>query len=439
VTIAGTAHARRLGINLIHQELAVAANLTVVQNIFLGSEYRRSFGRLHTQRMAEEAQTLLASLGAHFPVQALCDTLPIAEQQQVEIARALVHRGRILIMDEPTSSLSEAETDKLFDLIERLRDEGMAILYISHRMNEVDRLADRVTVLRDGQRIGELARGELTNNGRGKLVSMMVGRPLGDFYQRRRGAPADEVAFEITDLAGARVKPSSLTVKRGEILGLAGLVGAGRTELARLIFGLDRVTSGTMRLAGAPYAPHSPGEAMRQRVAYLPEDRKREGLFLELSILTNLMAADLARHRRHGLLDMAALARATRASMAHLAIRAPGHDASVGRLSGGNQQKVLLARMLAFGPQLLILDEPTRGVDIGAKMEIYRVIQQLADEGLPIIFISSELPEIIGVADRVAVMREGRIVTELTGADISQENILTHATDAADPLRANTP
>jgi len=334
----------------------------------------------------------------------------------------------------------------------------MAILYISHRMAEVERLADRVTVLRDGHWIGELdarAPGDLA---RGQLVSMMVGRALGDFYQRRSGAPAQEVALELHNVASAGVRPSSLRVKRGEVLGLAGLVGAGRTELARLIFGLDRMTGGQMTLHGQAYAPHSPAEAMRRRVAYLPEDRKQQGLFLELSVQTNLlpedrkqqglflelsvqtnlMVADLARHSRRGLLNMAALAHATHAAMARLAIRAASAAIAVGHLSGGNQQKVLLARMLEFGPQLLILDEPTRGVDIGAKTEIYRLIAELADAGLAIVFISSELPEVIGVADRVAVMREGQVVAELTGAAISQENIMIHATDATDAIEAGS-
>jgi len=433
VTLTGTAQARQLGINLIHQELAIAANLTVTQNIFLGSERTDRYGRLRNQDMAHQAHTLLTSLSANFSVHALCGELSIAEQQQVEIARALVHQGRILIMDEPTSSLSEAETRSLFLLIERLRAEGMAILYISHRMAEVDRLADRVTVLRDGRWVGELPRGGWA---RGQLVSMMVGRPLGDFYQRQQqrqeGAPATDVVLALHHAASARVRPSRLEIKRGEILGLAGLVGAGRTELARLIFGLDRLTGGTMTLNGQPYAPRSPGQAMQHRIAYLPEDRKQQGLFLDLSVQTNLMVADLARHARRGLLDMAALERVTHEAIAHLNIRTASAAIAVGHLSGGNQQKVLLARMLAFGPQLLILDEPTRGVDIGAKMEIYRVIAQLADGGMPIIFISSELPEVIGMADRVAVMREGQIVAELTGPDMTQENILTHATDAAE-------
>jgi len=341
-------------------------------------------------------------------------------------------------MDEPTSSLSEAETQALFACVERLRSEGMAILYITHRMAEVDRLAERVTVLRDGRWVGELARHQITRN---KLVSMMVGRPLGDFYQRQKhhqahsqtqsNAPEGDIVLELNNVSGQHVQASSLTVKRGEVLGLAGLVGAGRTALARLIFGLDRLSTGSMRLLGEPYAPRSPGEAMQRRIAYLPEDRKQQGLFLELSIQTNLMLADLARYTKGGLLDMAALQHASHKAIEQLAIRAPSSAMAVGRLSGGNQQKVLLARMLAFG--LLILDEPTRGVDIGAKMEIYRCIGELAEASMPILFISSELPEIIGVADRVAVMREGRVVTELTGAAITQENILTHATDAAEP------
>jgi ribose transport system ATP-binding protein len=398
VRITCPADARACGINLIYQELSVAANLTVAQNIFMGAEPRGRFGIVDTAQMNRRAAEVLNSLGATFAPNRIASGLSIADQQQVEIARALVHDSRVLIMDEPTAALSERETERLFDVMRALRERGIAIIYISHRMAEVRMLADRVTVLRDGTWIGELTRDEATPD---TVVRMMVGRELGGFYEHTQRRVPGSVRLKLAGVHGAKVHPVSLEVRAGEIVGLAGLVGAGRTELARLVFGADRMAGGTIEVDGRPVAIRTPGDAIRLGIAYVPEDRKGQGLFL---------------------------LQVTRDAIAKLSARGAGPDGIIGGLSGGNQQKLLLARWLEIRPRVLILDEPTRGVDIGAKHEIYRIIHELADAGVAVLCISSELAEIIGVCDRVLVMREGWLAGELAGEDITQENIMALAT-----------
>jgi ribose transport system ATP-binding protein len=427
VTISGPSAARALGINLIYQELSVATHMTVAQNVFLGSEPRGRFGTVDTARMNRDTAEVLRNLGAPFRATTLARRLSIAEQQQVEIARALVHRGRILIMDEPTAALSDRETASLFRIIQQLRDEGMAVIYISHRMAEIMRLSDRVTVLRDGGYVGELEKGSIDP---ARMVQMMVGRPLKDFYQHRKGTAPGKVVLEVRGLAGGKVKPSSLQVRAGEVVGLAGLVGAGRTELARLVFGADRKTAGRVLLDGQEVEIAAPAEAIRLGIGYLPEDRKSQGLFLKLSALTNATMNVVAEHSRGGVVRRRVLGEITRRAIQQLSIRVEGPESVVGRLSGGNQQKVLLARWLAINPRVLLLDEPTRGVDVGAKNEIYRIIGELAAKGVAVLVISSELPEVVGICDRVLVMREGEITGELAGNDITQERIMTLATHA---------
>ena len=428
IAITKPAEARAAGINLIYQELSVATNLSVAENVFMGSEPRTRWGVADIGEMNRRTEEILRLLDAPFAATTPARKLSIAQQQQVEIARALVHRGRILIMDEPTAALSDRETDALFGIVRKLRDDGIAIIYISHRMAEVNALADCVTVLRDGGYVGELNRDALDP---GKIVQMMVGRPLGDFYQDKSGRKIGEVLLDVQNLGGGKVEPASFQVRAGEVLGLAGLVGAGRTELARLIFGADPKTSGRVLLAGQEISVNEPLDAIRLGIGYLPEDRKGQGLFLQLSALTNTAMNVLGRHSRAGVIDHPMLRQLTREAIARLSIKVGGPDSIVGGLSGGNQQKVLLARWLEIHPKVLLLDEPTRGVDVGAKAEIYRIINDLAASGVAVVVISSELPEVIGICDRVVVMREGVITGECQGQDINQEKIMTLATHDA--------
>nr|WP_294864581.1 sugar ABC transporter ATP-binding protein [uncultured Pseudogulbenkiania sp.] len=428
VRIASPADARAAGINLIYQELAVAPNLTVAENIFMGAEPRARFGRIDHEAMNRRAEEVLARLGARFSATTPAHRLGIADQQQVEIARALIHDSRVLILDEPTAALSDRESERLFEVIHQLRDDGIALIYISHRMEEVNRLADRIAVLRDGSYVGSMTRAESTPQ---KVVQMMVGRPLDDFYQHKSEVGAGPVRLEVQDLGSHRVRPASLKVRGGEVLGLAGLVGAGRTELARLIFGADARTSGRILLDGREVAIREPLDAIRLGIGYLPEDRKGQGLFLQLSATANTTMNVLGRHARAGVLDHPALKKLTQQAIDRLAVKVSGTEGIVGGLSGGNQQKLLLARWLAIKPKVLILDEPTRGVDIGAKVEIYRIVHELAAQGVAVICISSELPEVIGLCHRVLVMREGSLAGELAGEAVTQEAIMTLATHEA--------
>ncbi|RJG01801.1 sugar ABC transporter ATP-binding protein [Noviherbaspirillum sedimenti] len=427
VRIADPATARGLGINLIYQELSVAPNLSVAENIFMGAEPRNHLGMVNLDQMHRRTEEVLEMLGARFAPDTLASELSIADQQQVEIARALIHKSRVLIMDEPTAALSDRETERLFEVMRRLRDDGIAIIYISHRMAEVRMLADRVSVLRDGTFIGELDRQEATPDA---VVKMMVGRELGAFYEHASSRQPGPVRLKVNALHGGRVAPLSMTVRAGEIVGLAGLVGAGRTELARLIFGADKSAGGSIELDGKVVSIRHPADAIRQGIGYVPEDRKGQGLFLQLPSLVNITMNVLRRHSRWCVLKQAELMRITESAIKRLAVKGAGPRGIIGGMSGGNQQKLLFARWLEINPRVLILDEPTRGVDIGAKQEIYKIIHELADAGVAVICISSELPEIIGICDRVLVMREGSLMGELGGDRITQENIMALATYA---------
>ncbi|TBW33587.1 sugar ABC transporter ATP-binding protein [Siculibacillus lacustris] len=433
VVIDGPLAAKRLGVAVIYQELSLSPNLTVAENIYLGREPTAS-GMIDRAAMEKGAAPVLERLGADFTPRTLVGDLSIAERQLVEIARAVHAHARILVMDEPTTALSSRETDRLFDLIRQLRGEGLAIIYISHRMNEIYELADRVSVLRDGAYVGTLTRAELSAD---RLVKMMVGRDISGFYTKGVGNPHryGPVALDVRDFSdGRRVKKASLTVRHGEVVALAGLVGSGRTELARLIFGAERRLSGTMTLEGRPVEIHSPGAAIATGLAYLTEDRKAQGLFLDMSVHDNVNLAVFGRDSSMGgVLDLARAGERVKAAIAALKIRVAGPGVEVGTLSGGNQQKVLLSRLLETQPEVLLLDEPTRGVDIGAKSEIYRLIDELAARGVAVLVISSELPEVVGIADRVVVMRDGIVAGELDGSEahpITQETIMELATGA---------
>ena len=432
VDIADPGRARQAGITLIYQELNVAPNLTVTENIFMGSELSRGQWLDRTE-MERQAAAVLNSLGADFAPNDVVSNLSIAEQQQLEIARALKDKSRILVMDEPTAALSDRETEHLFEVIRKLRSDGIAIIYISHRMEEVYALADRISVLRDGEYIGSLTRDEISAD---RLVQMMVGRAMGDFYEHQRQTNVGAAVLEVRNISdGRKVKPADLTLHAGEIVGLSGLVGAGRTELSRLIFGADPKASGEVFLNGKKLEIHSPGDAIAAGIGYVPEDRKDQGLFLEMSSGKNIALNSLKRDSTAGLINFGTIGKIAADAVEDFNIRLANLEIRAMDLSGGNQQKLLLARWLAIKPKVLLLDEPTRGVDIGAKSEIYRIISDLAAQGVAILMVSSELAEIVGMSDRVLVMREGQLVGELggtMGTTITQENIMAYATGASE-------
>jgi ribose transport system ATP-binding protein len=424
--------AMNLGITLINQELGVATNLTVAENVFMGSEPHH-WGLIDRKQMAERTQEVLTQLGAPFDPDTKASTLKVAEQQQVDIARALVHNSRVLIMDEPTAALSEPEIDKLFDLVLKLRShQGMAIVYISHRLAEVSVIADRVSVLRDGQYVGTLTGEEMDKN---TIVSMMVGRSLKDFYKHEVSETKTDRFLVVRNMSdGKRVKDVSFQAAAGEILAFAGLVGSGRTELARLIFGADKGLSGSVMIDGEEMTIRSPQDAIRNGLGYVPEERKSEGLFLNMSSQENILMNVMQQNARFGMLNNSGNDTITAAAIEQLSIKVAGPHTPAVSLSGGNQQKLLLARWLQIKPRVLILDEPTRGVDVGAKSEIYKLIGEIARQGVAVVFISSELPEVVGLAQRVLVMREGRITTDITDRSlITQETIMAYATGVREP------
>jgi len=424
--------ARTNGIAIIYQELSLSPNLTVAQNMFLGREPSR-FGFVDHGAMMKAARPVLEKLGVGFSAATRVGDLSLGERQLVEIARALSADARIIVMDEPTTSLTTRETEKLFEVIDGLKRERIAVIYISHRMEEVYRLADRCSVLRDGGYVGTLERSELSA---ARLVSMMVGRDLSSFYRKEHYTPKrGEVILSVRNLGdGVRVHDCSFDVYRGEVLGIAGLVGSGRTELARLIYGADRRMTGTIALNGREIPVASPRDALAQGIAYLTEDRKALGLFLDMSVAENINMSVIEQDAKTGgIRDFRAAARRAAKAAERLAIRTQSLSINAGSLSGGNQQKVLLARLLETAPKVVILDEPTRGVDVGAKSEIYRLIDELAKRDIAVVIISSELPEIVGVADRALVMREGRIAGEVTASaerPIDQEAVMALSTGA---------
>ena len=422
--IKGPKDALAAGITLIYQEMQLAPNLTVAENIFLGSELSRG-GLVQRKEMAAQAQAVIDRLGAQFSATDLVMKLTIAEQQQVEIARALHRNSRILVMDEPTAALSSRETHRLFELILRLRDEGMAIIYISHRMAEVYELSDRVSVLRDGQYVGSLTRDRLNAS---ELVRMMVGRPLSDLFNKERDIPLGSPRLNVHHLTdGKKVQPSSLQVRSGEIVGLAGLIGAGRSELAQLIFGVRKATGGMIEVDGEPVVIHSPRAAIENGIGFLTENRKEQGLFLELAAQENITMATLERDATFGWLNRKKAQSISDDAIALLNIRVPHSQVRAGGLSGGNQQKAILGRWLSEDMKVILLDEPTRGIDVGAKHEIYNVIYELAKRGVAVLFASSDLPEVLGVADRIVVMREGEIAGELLHEQANEQQALSLA------------
>ena len=415
-----------LGIALIHQELNLSDNLDVGANIYLGREPRR-WGFIDHRRIQRDARTSLQQVGLDVSPRTIVNTLTTGRQQMVEIAKALSINARVLIMDEPTSSLSQHETEALYRVVKELRAKGVSIVYISHRLGEVQELADRVVVLRDGENAGELQRAEISHD---RMVKLMVGRDLSQFYVRT-SHPLREPLLEVSELVTPAHpgKPLSFTVRGGEIVGLAGLVGAGRTELTRVLFGVDQPLSGTVKVAGKPVHLRSPRDAIAAGMALVPEDRKQHGLVLEMSVRQNIGLPGLRQHQRPaGFLNRQAESRDSSEMIAKLSIKTPTSKQSAQLLSGGNQQKIVIGKWLTLGPRVLLLDEPTRGIDIGAKQEIYKLMEQLAQQGVAILFVSSEMEEILGMSDRALVMHEGRITGELRRDQLSEEAVMRLAT-----------
>ncbi len=411
------------GVSMIHQELNLAPNLTVAENVFLGRAPTRG-GIIDWRRLYADAEALSARLGIELDVRAQVDELSVARQQMVEITKALSHDARVIIMDEPTSALTERETVALFDIIARLKRQGVAIAYISHRLDEIARVADRVTVLRDGRLVGTLPIGEASPQ---LLIGMMVGRELTTLFPKELmeiGGPVLEVRHVRRNGA---LDDISFVLRHREILGLAGLVGAGRTELVRVLFGADALDGGEILIDGRPVHIRSPRDAIRLGLGFVTEDRKLQGLVLGMSVRENQTLASLARISRLGFVDTRREQAMAARLVDQLGIRTPTLEQEVNNLSGGNQQKVVIAKWLATQPRILILDEPTRGIDVGAKAEVHGLMTRLARDGVSILLISSELPEILGMSDRILVMRQGRLTGEFTRAEASQEAIMACA------------
>ncbi|MCA9078051.1 MAG: sugar ABC transporter ATP-binding protein [Planctomycetaceae bacterium] len=418
------------GIALIHQELNLSGNLDVGANIFLGREPRR-FGLIDKNVIREESQRVLSQVGLNVSPDTLAGSLSIGRQQLVEIAKALSVDAQVIIMDEPTSSLSSGESERLFEVIRDLRERGVSIIYISHRLGEVKKLADRVCVLRDGENAGELSRDEITHDA---MVQLMVGRDVSQFYARQPHEPGAPL-LEVEGLRTSAHPGEELVfhVKQGEIVGVAGLVGAGRTELLRALFGVDPILGGTIKVAGQKVAIRSSLDAIKAGLALVPEDRKGEGLVIDMPVRSNVSLASLRRNRRLGVFRNGTAEQDDTLQMIdQLNIKTPSAEQVVRFLSGGNQQKVVIGKWLSMSPRVLLLDEPTRGIDIGAKQEIYSLMESLAEDGVAVLFVSSEMEEILGMSDRTLVMHEGRITGELSRDQLSEEAVMHLATGGAD-------
>ena len=419
------ATARSLGIAAIYQQPVLFPHLTVSENIALAFESGSSWRKVNWKERHWRATELLGRIGASIDPYRRVSTLSMPEQQLVEIAKAIGVEARILIMDEPTASLTDREVENLFGVIGLLRGRGVGIIYISHRLDEISSIADRITVLRDGETIGTKRRDDVD---RAHLISMIVGRELAAVFPKR-SVPIGNVVLELRNVGNRERKlhDISLSLRSGEILGLAGLVGAGRTELAETIFGLTPADSGEVLLQGARVEVSSPAGAIRLGIGYLPEDRRQHGVILNMPVTANTTLATLRAVSRGGLIDAMNERRLAERYVGQLGIKTPSVDADLETLSGGNQQKVALARWLAINPSVLILDEPTQGVDVGSKSEIHRLMMELAEHGVAIIMISSELPEILGMSDRIAVMHAGTIIGVLSREDATQHKILSLA------------
>jgi ribose transport system ATP-binding protein len=428
--------ALRYGIALIHQELNLADNLSVAANIMLGREPRR-MGLIDHGQVRRLAQEAMDRVGLTCSPRTLVKRLSIGHQQMVEIAKALSTSARILIMDEPTSSLSEQEARQLFVLVKDLRQRGISVVYISHRLGEVSELADRVVVLRDGRNAGALSREQINHDA---MVRLMVGRELSQFYPHEPHEPGP-VALEV---AGVRTRANpghevSFSVRGGEIVGIAGLVGAGRSELLTTIFGITPALGGTIKVGGVEVTPGSPREAIAAGIALVPEDRKQQGLVLGMAVRENMSLATVADRSRRGFVNRGYERQLAARMIEAMRIRTPSDRQIVQYLSGGNQQKVVLGKWLAAEPKVLLLDEPTRGIDVGAKQEIYRLMEDLARGGAAVAFVSSEMEEVLGMSDRALVMHEGCLAGELARDELSEESVMRLATGSGPPMETTSP
>ena len=418
--------AKKHGIAAIYQQPALFPDLTVSENIAIGLEEGGLWRRVRWRERRERATELLGRIGASVNLKVLAADLSLAEQQMVEIARALGAKARVLILDEPTPSLTSREVDNLFRIIRSLREQGVALIYISHRLEELFEIADRVTVLRDGQHVGTYPMSAMS---RDDLIRAMVGRELTAVFPKRT-VPIGEVRLETRGVGSrdAGIRNISLAVRAGEIVGIAGLVGSGRTQFAEVLFGLRPADTGEIRLQGRQVEIENPQKAIELGIAHVPEDRRRHGLVMQMPVAANATLADLRAVSKNGFLDTRKERAIASRFVSQLSIKTKTVDDSVDKLSGGNQQKVALSRWLATDPKVLILDEPTQGVDVGAKSEIHALLCDLAEQGLAIIMISSELPEILGMSDRIAVMHAGAIAGILDRQEATQEKILQMAT-----------
>lgn len=424
VRISDAIDARRRGIGMVYQELNLVPDLTVAENITLGST-PSSFGFVKKRQQRESARKVLDALGARIDPNALLGSLTVSQQQLVEIAKAYALRPKIMVLDEPTSSLSEHEAQALFQVIHRMRGDGTAIIYISHRLREVLDLADQVTVLRDGQQVETRPAAGLTA---GEMIRLMVGRDLTDVFPKLT-VPIGETVLEVDRLARTGAfEDVSLHVRSGEIVGLAGLVGAGRTEVARAIFGLDRASAGEVRVKGEKVTTRTPANGMKAGIAYVPEDRKRDGIIPSAAIRANISLPVLAKLSTAAWISRGRERDLANEQVKRLGVSPPVIDRPVDTLSGGNQQKVVIAKWLASSPDVLILDEPTRGVDVGAKADIHQIIGELAATGTAILLISSELPEVLAVSDRIYVLHEGRVTAELLRDEANETTVMHAAT-----------
>lgn len=428
--IHGPKDAMGKGISMIHQELNTLLDMEVAENVFVGREIlKKGFSKMKIvdlDKMRDETARYFREMSIDIDPRAKMRTLSVAEMQLVEIVKAISLNSKIIVMDEPTSAITEKEAQVLFAQIDRLKKQGVAIIYISHKMDEIFRISDTITVLRDGQWIGTKPASELDDN---SLIKMMVGRELTDIYPKEP-APIGDVILEVKDLSrGKKVKNVSLTLRRGEVLGIAGLVGAGRSELVETIFGLYPKTGGEIFLNGKKTDIKNPKEAIKNKIALITEDRKLTGLNLIASVKENISIVSLSKMSKNGIIDKKRENEVAEKYIKELKIKTPNGNAIVGNLSGGNQQKVVLAKWLLDEPEIIIFDEPTRGIDIGAKRDIYLLINELAKEGKAVIVISSEMAEVMGISDRIVVMCEGELKGEVQRDEFSQELIMSYASN----------